>query len=96
MLIEALLPVTLWSATAVEVRTQTDCRCMSCTIMCWICREDATGAALCLLEVGASVDPVDGAGRTALHAAAEVGSATVSASLFLLTPPGLVIASISL
>ena len=35
-------------------------------------REDATEAALCLLEVGATVLPVDGAGRTALHAAAEV------------------------
>lgn len=37
-----------------------------------VCREDATDAALCLLDVGASVGPVDGAGRKALHAAAEV------------------------
>jgi hypothetical protein len=48
------------------------CQCPLNVLAAGRCREDATEAALCLLEVGATVTPVDGAGRTALHAAAEV------------------------
>lgn len=38
------------------------------------CRDGSEGAALQLLDAGASVSVVDGAGRTALHAAAEAGT----------------------
>jgi len=38
-------------------------------------RDGAEGAALQLLQAGASAGIVDGAGRTALHAAAEAGAA---------------------
>lgn len=39
-----------------------------------LCSDDALHAALRLLEAGSAVDVTDGAGRTALHAAAEVGA----------------------